>query len=45
MSLSRRQFEWSSNGATFEGAEYDDDTVFPDSFEPEKEGMLFRSQI
>jgi hypothetical protein len=28
--------------AIFEGAEYDTDTVFPELFDPKKEGMCFR---
>ncbi|HEX6731506.1 MAG TPA: hypothetical protein VF074_15885 [Pyrinomonadaceae bacterium] len=29
-------------GANFEGAEYDDRTLFPAFFDPNKHGMVFR---
>jgi len=31
------------SGTNFEGAEYDDETVFPESFDPKKHKMVFKS--
>ena len=36
--------EAQTEGAIFEGAEYDTHTVFPESFDPQKEGMCFRPE-